>query len=84
MEKGSLGSVPLETGFILSPRAITASKTPKIDLPRSTEYVDAIRVLLVDDPYILQKWIAFILNIGESTVKRILYEDFSLQKATLK
>jgi hypothetical protein len=37
---------------------------PRTGRPRSTEHVSAIRALLVDDLYLSQKEIAFILNIN--------------------
>jgi hypothetical protein len=51
---------------------------PRPGHPRSAQYVDAIRVLLVNDTYISQNLIACILIIQQSTVKHVLHKDFSL------
>jgi hypothetical protein len=57
---------------------------PMSDRPRSTENVAKIRELLADDPYLLQKRIALILNIHQATVKHILREDLSFRKIKFK
>jgi hypothetical protein len=52
-------------------------KHPRSDHLCSIEYVNTFHALLVDDSYLSEKEIAFILNIHQGIVKRILREELS-------
>jgi hypothetical protein len=56
----------------------------KIGCLQSTEHVNASCALLVHDPYLLQRKIAFILNIHQGTIKYVLHEMSSFRKVNCK
>jgi hypothetical protein len=57
---------------------------PRSGRPRSDGNIGLITQILVDDPYLSQKAIAWILSIHPTTVERILLEELSLRKVNFK